>query len=271
MVFLLPIVFTTTMQSGASQNGDQIFVGPFFDNKPLAVGFGICFYLALTFVGTFFSGALIAGLLERFRGGTPTVGSVLATARQHTSPLFAFALLTGTIGYILNAIEERVPFAGQVATWLVGATWAVASMFAIPVIVGSSKKVGPLAATKQSVGIIKKTWGENVILNSSIGLVALASIVAFVVASAGIGVVGGIVVNALHVSTMTTAIVGLAYGVLAIGGFVALCLLITMLSAAAKAAIYYYATTGTAPHMFEREVLQASFTKREARKVFSAS
>ena len=244
--------------------------GPLVNFSWISVAFYLAIYLLFTFVATYFSAALISGLLQRFQGKSPTVKSSLKTANEHISSLIMFSILTGVIGYILQAIEERVPLAGKVTTWLVGGAWSIASMFALPVIVSSKEKIGPFRATKKSIQIIKKTWGETAILSVGIGLVALISVVAFIATMTAIGALTSYVVSSIGANNLVVGVSLGAVGLVGVVGLIALGLVFTMLSSIVKAAIYHYATTGESPEGFEKEIIRSSFTPKKASKVFSA-
>lgn len=259
--------FFLTSSFTESNNGIEM-TGPLMNVSWISIIFYLAVYLLLTFVATYFSAALVAGLLQRFQGKSPTVKSSLKMANENISSLIKFSVLTGVIGYVLQAIEEHVPLAGKVTTWLVGGAWSIASMFALPVIVSSKEKIGPFKATRKSINIIKKTWGETAILNVGIGLVALLSIVTFIAVMTAIGALTAYVVSAASASNLVVGVSFGAVGVVGVIGLVAMALLFTMLSSIVKAAIYHYATTGESPEGFEKEIVRASFTPEKASKVF---
>ena len=227
--------------------------------------FGMGVYFAVTFIANFFGGAVIYGAMERFRGGDPTVRSSLAGARRKFRPLLLFSLMMASIGFALQMLEERVPFAGKIALWLVGAAWNVANFFAIPVIMMSDEDVHPFDATRRSVGTIKKVWGESVIANVGIGLVFMAAFFVYLVGAGLVAAASGAIITILHVSGLFI----LPVVVLAIFGLVALILVFTTLDSIVRAAIYHYATTGQAPGRFNQELLRTAITPKKARKIFS--
>lgn len=267
---MLAFVTTTNFTPTTAADGSTLlYSGPLIDPTWVSVVFYATLYLTLTFITTYFSAALVAGLLQRFKGEQPTVKSAFSTANTHISSLFRLSLLTATIGFVLQSIEDRVPLAGKIATWIAGAAWSVASMFAIPAIVSTTENIGPINATRRSVDIIKKTWGETVILSIGIGLVSMLSIIAFMVT---MGAAGILTASILSTTSAGTAVIGVSLGAIGLVGFVGLVgltLLFTMLSAVVKAAIFHYATTGQAPQGFEQDILRASFTPKKARGVFA--
>lgn len=215
----------------------------------------------ITFIANFFNGALIYGATERFNGQDPTIGSSVAGAQRKFYPLAGFSLLMTTVGLALQAVERRLPFAGALAVRLLGAAWSIANIFTVPVIVLSEGSVQPLDATRQSVQVIKKVWGEGVVANIGIGLIGGLSVLAYILLVAAFGVLGG----ALH----APAILGFSLVVAAFAGLLLLALILNALSAIAKAALYYYAVTGQAPQSFNNELLRAAITPKKARRIFS--
>ncbi len=230
--------------------------------KIIGIGAVVCAYILTTIISNFFSGAIIYGATQRFKGGNPTVRSSIAGASRKFGPLAFFSIFTATVGLALQVLENRIPFfAAKAAIWWAGAAWSVANVFAIPVIVLSDKKVQPLAATKESVKIIRNVWGESVAADLGISLVGLLSFVGYigfwVLLGVGDAQIGS--VPALVVATLV---------LVAVLGLLALIVLFSTLTGIVKAALYHYATTGEAPSLFDQRLLQASMTPKKARRIF---
>lgn len=135
--------------------------------------FGIIVGLTAALLNTVITAALIHAALERFKGNNPSVRSSLKAAWSKIGPLASFALFSFTIGYIISQIASRIPFiGGKIVAWLAGAAWKVASFFAIPVIMDSPEPIGPIDATKQSMQLIKKVWGESLLAGATTGIMA---------------------------------------------------------------------------------------------------
>jgi hypothetical protein len=222
-------------------------------------------YLFTAFIVNFFGAAITYGAIERFRGNDPTLRKSIAAAQHHVSSIAKFSLLTATIGFALQALEEHVPLAGKVAVWLVHASWSIASMFAIPVIVMSDKPTGPIEATRKSVDIIKKTWGETAASQIGIGLIQIMYIIGWfsLVAALTVSIVifpvpGNYSLMGIGIASMSLFILGL----------VIISVIFSTLAAIAKAAVYHYATTGESPEMFNKQLLREAMTPKKARKIF---
>ena len=131
-----------------------------------------------------------------------------------------------------------------------GVAWTLSTFLVVPVLV--HENVGPIDAIKQSVGLLKRTWGENAIGNVGIGMVF------------GLMMFGLIAISLLLVFAAATVSVSLAItiGVFAALAVVALAVIQSALSAIYSAALYRYATVGEAPAGFEASGLQLAFAPK---------
>ncbi len=122
-----------------AMHGGNLFSGQDSNLGYLTIPFMILVAFTTTLIGNFFTGAVIVGATQRFHGQDPTVRSAFAATRSKLRSLALFSLLMATVGLILQAISERVPFGGRIAVWLVGAAWNLANFFALPIIVLSEE------------------------------------------------------------------------------------------------------------------------------------
>jgi hypothetical protein len=221
---------------------------------------GIIFVLGQNFIGSLINGAIFYGALERFEGRDATLKNSLAAAWQKARPLFWFSLLAGTVGLVLRFIERRLPFAAGIIVWIFGnAFWSVASLFSIPFIMTEKEPLGPIDATQKSVGLIKKVWGESVLVSIGVGLIGLVSTLAYLI----VGIPLLIATNAVAGSDGAAGV-----GFIEFLGLMALFMILNVLSAIAKTAVFYWATTGRAPANFNQELLRSALTPKKARKIF---
>ena len=214
---------------------------------PLGFVVGFLFYLCQYFVIFYFNVALVGAAMIRLEGGDPTVADGLRIAKSKAGVILGYAAIAATVGIILKAVEERAGFLGRIVIGLVGAAWTVATFMVVPVLV--AQDVGPLEAVKESVNLLKKTWGENIIGTGGIGIVFGLVIVAVVI----VGVVASIAAFAL------SPYLGIAMIVLTVVAVVLLGVIQAALAGIYAAALYRYAVDGQAPAGFGGNALQLAF------------
>ncbi|HWB13145.1 MAG TPA: DUF6159 family protein [Pirellulales bacterium] len=216
--------------------------------NPLAYVLLFAFYFVNYFVIVFFNVGLVECAIIRFRGGDPTVGDGLKAATERLPQILGWALVSATVGVILRVIESQSEKIGQIVAGLFGMAWGAATYFVVPVLV--IEKVGPLDAVKRSFAILRKTWGETLTANFSIGLFVLAAhLLALIPALLGVLIAGlpGLIAGA----------------VITIALWMIIALAAAALNAIVLAATYLYAAEGVVPQQFDRDLLREAFkTKR---------
>lgn len=210
------------------------------------------YYFANFFVITFFNSALVACALRKFQGESASVGDGLRAASQRLPQILAWSAVAATVGVILQILQERAGWIGKLVLNLIGMAWTIATFFVVPVLVVEG--VGPIAAIKRSVGVLRKSWGETLI--SNIGLSAFAFVLALVgFALLAGGIVLGVVLNQVWVAVAAVA--------LAVLYFIAVILVTSTLRVILLAATYQYATTGLVPEGFDLNLLKNAFAQKK--------
>lgn len=205
------------------------------------------FYFAMYLVGIFFNSALIACALDHMNGGRPTIGYGLKAAWERFPQIFGWAFLAATVGFVLRAIEERVGIVGRIVVGLLGMAWSVTTFLVVPVLIAERR--GPIEAYKESVVLLKRSWGEQVIGNVSFGLIfGLLGVLPAMI-------IGGILIAAFPQAKLAVIGIGVVY-------FVALMLIQSTLSSIYQAAVYRYAADGEAPPGFDNAYLEDAFRRR---------
>ena len=207
---------------------------------------GVITAMVLSIVSVFFNGALVAGAYERLSGGDPTVRSALGRAVSRLPGLLPWAILTGTVGLVLQAARERAGWLGRFVVNMVGMAWETATFLVVPAVVIDDH--GAVSGLKASASLLKRTWGENIAARVGFGLLGFIAIIPAVVVVAAAGALGG---------------AALVLGILVAVPYVALLVVVlTALNAVFQTALYLYATTGVVPTGFADSNLQASFSTR---------
>jgi len=237
LTFVLPLLF-------AGQFLNVTMIGPV-----LYYGLLFVFYLVSYFVVIFFNTALITCVNARLNGRDMTAGEGLSNAVRHIGSIFAWALISATVGLILQIIHDKAGFIGQIATAIVGGVWSLVTFFVVPILILEDK--GVVDSVKESVALIKKTWGESIVGSGSIMLIFVA-----------IGIVGFLLVFA-------TVIVGnmIVFGIAAVL-FILLVVVLAIVASAMQGifvtALYTYARTGTVPAAFDKDLIQNAFVPKQA-------
>ena len=219
--------------------------------KPLAWLLGIVGYVTVTFVVVFFNAALVFAADKRLRGEPVTIGEAVHAARARAHVLLPWAVVTATVSLVIRAIEERSGIAGRIIGSLVGLAWSLVTFLVLPVIV--VEQVGPIQAVKRSAELFKHTWGENMIANAGIGIVAMFASL--------IGVLPCLLLVALGGPAMVLGI-GIA-----VAWVIAVQLVATTLTGILQIALYRFANDGTVPG-FDNDKLREMFRPRTSRGGF---
>lgn len=206
------------------------------------------FYVVQYFVIIFFNTALVGAAMIRLRGGDPTVADGFRIAFSKLPAIFGYAVISATVGVILRALQERAGFIGRIVVGIIGLAWTVASFLVVPVLVNHD--VGPIDAVKRSAELLKKTWGENLIGNTGIGLVF--GFIVFATVLVG----GGLIV--LAATTKTAALI-VATAVLVGVAILLLVLVQAALQGIYSAALYRYAAEGDAGSAFQPALIADAF------------
>jgi hypothetical protein len=218
-LFFLPFLLV----SDSSPEGDGF--------QPGAMGYvlWVVGYVVVTFIATYFNGALVSGALERLRGGDPTLGSAFRGATDHFNRLAPWALFAATVGMILAAIQN-IRVVGPIIRQVLGLAWNLITFLTIPILL--VEDLGPIDGLKRSAALFKQTWGENVIVQFGFGLVGMVAMLP------GIAIGGGLA------ATGSSALVVLGVGIVVVSVIV-VSVVMSALSGIFKTALYLYAAEGT--------------------------
>jgi hypothetical protein len=238
--FALPTVFAGLI--------DSVLAG---EAQVLGVVVAFLFYLVQYFVIFFANTALVGAAMIRLRGGDPTVGDGLRIAFSRTGSLLGYALISATVGMILRWLSERGGIVGRIVVSLLGLAWNLATYLVVPIL--AVEGIGPVDAIKRSVELLKRTWGEQIAGNFSIGLVfGLLSLLVILVSVPLIVLAA----NAQSVALIVAVVVIVVLALVFIG------LINSTLSGIYTAAVYQYAMTGETGGFFRRDLVEGAFRQK---------
>jgi len=208
----------------------------------------------LTFISVFFNTAIAAAASAALEGRHLSVSQALAVPVRKLPTVALWSLIAAVVGFLLEQAASRLPLGGSIAARLVGLGWALASLFAIPII--ALEDCSAPEALKRSAHVVKKRWGEGIggslIIGAWTAIAVLLAIVVFVVAA----------VATNDVPAVRDAVIVL--GVLVLAAIVALQLVVRQTFAVA---LYRYATDGSALGPFAEGDLQAPFARKRGRSI----
>lgn len=209
----------------------------------------LAFYLVAFFVQTFFTTALVGAALEHFAGRPGTVAAGLSVAMKRLPQILGWTLVNASVGLLLQLIAERVGLIGQIVIRLIGFGWAIATYFTVPVL--AAEGVGPITAVRRSVEVLRRRWGESLLLNVGVG--ALLTIGTALIC---FGIFAIAFTASVGLQSPVPIIVGIA---LVIAVVMVAAVLSTTITGVIRAALYVYATTDATPAGFDPEALRVAF------------
>jgi hypothetical protein len=210
-------------------------------------------YVTSMVLGTFFNVAFFHELMRAFSGDPISVRRGWQFALSRLGPILNWSLLAATVGLVIRAIEERLGWLGRIVLGVVGTTWSVAAVFAVPVIVRQPEN-NPLAVLRNSAATLKRTWGETLL-----GFL-------------GLHLAGAVIIGALVIGVLAIAFVALLlhlgwlpFGLLIVGsvGIVAVAVLLSVATDVYRGALYVYASEGVVPSAYTEELMSAGWKMKK--------
>jgi hypothetical protein len=193
----------------------------------------VAVYFSISFISVYASAALVGAATLKLNGQQPTAADGWRVARSRLGRLTIWALITATVGLLIQVIASRVQgIAGLLISSIGGATWSIATYFMIPVLIFEDE--GAWKSITRSSRLFVSTFGRTLVTNLVVGLLI------------GVGVVAALVLGVLGLLLLFggSTVLGL---VLIVSG-VAIAVVVGLIGAAAegvlRAALYRYATTG---------------------------
>lgn len=212
-----------------------------------AVVFGFLFYFVQYSVIIFFNCALIGAAMIRLEGGDPSLADGFNVAKSRIPQILGYAAISATVGVLLQSLKSKDNFLVRLLGSGLGAAWTLATFLVVPVLV--SRNIGPIDALKESVTLLKRTWGENAV--GQIGIGAAFGLLTF-----GVVLVGVLLtVLAAQVAWALAIAVGVVFGL----GVLLLGIYQAALSGIYSAALYRYAVSHETPAAFRGTDLEHAF------------
>lgn len=186
----------------------------------------------------------------RAHGGNASLADGMARAFANIGPLFIWSLITSTVGVILRTISERSALVGKIVTALLGAAWAILTFFVIPIMILDKKSA--FSAIPTSAQLFKKTWGETLVANVTLGVVFMVAHLVVLASFIGLLIYAGSTLNSI---LLIVSIVGVVMWL------VIATIVHSALEGILKTLLYIYAAENVVPSNFNKELLESMLVR----------
>ncbi|HEV7585163.1 MAG TPA: DUF6159 family protein [Solirubrobacteraceae bacterium] len=202
----------------------------------------------LTFMSVFFNTAIAAAASAVLQGSRLSLRQALAVPGRRLAQVAVWSFLVSVVGVVIEQIASRLPFLGSVVVRLVGLSWSLASMFAIPIL--ATEGCTAPSCLSRSAALVKKRWGEGISGNLTITAWTVVAIlpVTFVF---GIALAASRGQAGAHAGILAAMVIF----IVAIGGAGA------VIRQTFSVVLYRYAITGRAADGFAASDLEAPFSR----------
>ena len=209
-------------------------------------------YLGLAFIGTFSNMCIVYTAKKRFEGGDATFGESISFALGRIVQILGWATVSASVGLLFRALDNMAERAGAVGEIVVGIfrsilgmVWSVITIFVVPSMV--YRNTGPIDAIRDSVRVLRKTWGESLVRSIGFGLVQ------FLVMLLGVAVFAGLFATLGTSEVMVPILI-----VGAIVYFVGVVFVFMLAEMIFNTALYAYASQGTMAPGYNQELLDGA-------------
>lgn len=224
---------------------------------PLYYVLMFAFYTITYFIVIFFNCGLVYCAYEHLNGRPATFRDGIAMARRSLGQIIVWTLIAATVGTILKAIAERAGWVGQLVINLIGLVWSVATFFVVPLLIVERETA--TASVKRSAGMLKRTWGVQII--GGIGINLASSILMLF---GLIPIVGGVM---FAFAAQAPIFMAIGFGI-AVLYWLALATVFAALGGIFQTALYIYASNGEQPSAFSGHYFQEAFVEKPRKKFF---
>jgi hypothetical protein len=210
----------------------------------------LIFYFFSMFLATFFNVAFYSEIISALNGKGVSFRRGLGVARSRLPSILAWSLLAGAVGWLIRALEQRLPLAARIATGFIGMGWSIAAVFAIPVIIQEQPMRNPIKILQQSAMTLKRTWGEGLI--GYLGFSAGSALIF------GCWMLPLLMAGALALLFKSVWLIGIA-GVIWLLGLFFMAYVSGVARNVYRCALYLYAAEGVVPEPYNQDLLDTAW------------
>jgi hypothetical protein len=214
-------------------------------------------YFTSMFLATFCNVSFYHEIMQALGGNAVSIRRGFRFAAARWRAVLLWSLFAGLVGYIINAIEQRVSFLGKIIGSFLGFAWSIACIFIIPTLVCEEKTENPLKLLHASAGTLKRTWGELVIGFAGMELAfGFATLLLIIVAMLTGGAATFFICWHFHWSEWWILPVVLCewFSLAMLLGVVG-----SVVNPVYRCALYIYAIEGVVPGSFDKELLDSAW------------
>lgn len=204
----------------------------------------LVYYLVMFFITNYFLAGIYTIVHGRFNGQNLSLNDGINSANKNWVKIFLWSLISATVGVLLQIIADRSKIVGKIVASLFGAAWGVLTYFSLPSLIIGQKSV--MDSFNESASVIRKTWGETIIVNFGVGLFFGLLMLLGIIVSVGI-----VIIAPIKVVFILTAILLVVF-------LIAIAIISSTLSSIFKLALYTFATTGNVPQGFTPDLIRGA-------------
>jgi len=206
-------------------------------------------YFTSMFLATFCNVAFYHEIMQALNGKAVSIRRGFHFAKMRWRAVLMWSLFAGLVGYVIQAIEQRVGTWGRIISGFIGFAWSVACIFIIPTLVRDTETTNPLELLRHSAGTLKRTWGELVIGFVGFNVAAVFIIIPIVICICVIGAFSDHIV-------IIAPLVGFSAAFLMI---LPVSWLQNAVNSVYRCALFIYATEGVIPEPFDKDLLDSAW------------
>ena len=207
-------------------------------------GFAFIYYLVSFFIVNFFQAGILIIANARFNNQNFTFEQGFQGAAQNIRKIFLWSLISATVGVILDILYDKFKLVGKIAATVLGAAWNIMTYFSLPSLIIGQTSVKD--SFKESARVIRKTWGEAIIINFGAGLFFSMIIIL------------GAIISGILIAAFPTPFVFISVSTIFVVFILSIIVLSSALGIIFKLALYKYALTGQIPPGFSPELIQGA-------------
>jgi len=215
-------------------------------NRPFsdifAYGLLLIGYTLVYFVINFFQAGLFFVVQGRFTGQNLSLKDGINSAQKQINKILLWSLVLATVGLVLQIIASKSKIIGSIVSSILGAAWNILTYFSLPALVIGNLDVKE--SFKESANIMKKTWGEAIIVNFGVGL--FFGVITFLLIALSIGIIVLVPTFAVIASVITLFVIAI----------IIMTIISSTLSSIFKLALFDYARTGRVPQGFSEDIIK---------------